>query len=177
MSECPGFVHAHTVDVMFCSCSHNMSVWNFSCGVNMSCTVKLPQQIEIFHLCVKTILHSLLPLGSPLLFHGSIFSFSPSPPLCALLFPPFPTLITSIASSCCVLFSSFASCSPLFPPSSSVLLQSFLPAACQLPTLTLIVSRHRSQGGIYRNQRCPDVADLFNATIHRGHWVAMPKSI
>lgn len=33
------------------------------------------------------------------------------------------------------------------------------------------------RGRIYRNQRWQDMADLFNATIHRGHCVAMPKSI
>lgn len=91
---------------------------------------------------MKTILHSFLPLWPRLLSHSFMLPFSISSPFC-LLFSSFPS---PSPSSCWVLFSSVASSISVLP-SISVLLHSFLPAACQLLTLALIVSRLQSQEG------------------------------
>lgn len=119
---------------------------------NVSCEhLDLPRSGFLFQSYIFTLFVSL-----PFVLFFPLSSSSPQQPPLALSPPP---LFTPASA-------------PLCPP--PLLLPRGLPTSAYT---ALIVSRLQSQERIYRNQRCQDVADLFNATIHRGHCVTKPKSI
>lgn len=162
----PSLWVTHTGAVMFCSCLHSMSALNFRCDINM-------------------FLHSQITLTNwyfPLMFENhSALIYPPTVPCCLFCSPlcltvsSFFFLITLFLLYSLPFLLLFSSTPPLplllcFHNPFSQLPANFLP-------LLLLLTGFWAKARIYRNQRCQDMADLLNGTIHRGQCVAMPKSI
>lgn len=97
--------------------------------------------------------------------YGFFFNFQSPLSYCFLLFLPHHPPSWGPLLFCHLRFLSTSSITPFCPYLASLLCQLWLSAD------------FRAKRGIYRNQRWHGMADLLNATIHRGHCLAMPESI